>query len=145
MSERHPVLFVGAGPGDPELITLKGQRALAEADLIMYTGSLVPPELLVHTQPGAEVVDTASLDLRSITTRLIEAYQAGRRAVRLHTGDPSLYSAIHEQIVLLQQAQVAYRVIPGVTAGAAAAAGWTSAPKGLPAKAALNLCFNLGA
>ena len=122
MSERQPVLFVGAGPGDPELITLKGQRALAQADLILYTGSLIPPELLVHARPGAEVVDTASLDLENIVGRLIAAYQAGRRAVRLHTGDPSLYSAIHEQIVLLRQHQVPFKVIPGVTAGAAAAA-----------------------
>ena len=65
MSERQPVLFVGAGPGDPELITLKGQQALARADLILYTGSLIPPELLVHARPGAEVVDTASLDLEN--------------------------------------------------------------------------------
>jgi precorrin-4/cobalt-precorrin-4 C11-methyltransferase len=122
MNNRHPVLFVGAGPGDPELITLKGQRALAEADLILYTGSLIPRELLVHARPEAEVVDTASMDLEDIVSHLVEAYRAGWRAVRLHTGDPSLYSAIHEQIVLLQLAQVPYRVIPGVTAGAAAAA-----------------------
>jgi len=122
MTERHPVVFVGAGPGDPELITLKGQRALARADLILYTGSLIPPELLIHARPGAEIVDTASLDLEDIVGRLIAAYQAGRRAVRLHTGDPSLYSAIHEQIVLLRQHQVPFQVIPGVTAGAAAAA-----------------------
>jgi precorrin-4/cobalt-precorrin-4 C11-methyltransferase len=122
MSERHTVIFVGAGPGDPELITLKGQRALAEADLILYTGSLIPRELLSHARPTAEVVDTASMDLGAIVARLVEAYRNGRRAVRLHTGDPSLYSTIHEQIVMLQQAQVPYRVIPGVTAGAAAAA-----------------------
>ena len=122
MSERQPVLFVGAGPGDPELITLKGQQALARADLILYTGSLIPPELLVHARPGAEVVDTASLDLENIVQQLITAYRAGRRAVRLHTGDPSLYSAIHEQIVLLRRHQVPFQVIPGVTAGAAAAA-----------------------
>ncbi len=122
MIERQPVLFVGAGPGDPELITLKGQRALAQADLILYTGSLIPPELLVHARPGAEVVDTASMDLEAIVSRLIEAYRAGQRVVRLHTGDPSLYSTIHEQIVLLRKAQVPFQVIPGVTAGAAAAA-----------------------
>jgi precorrin-4/cobalt-precorrin-4 C11-methyltransferase len=122
MSEHQPVLFVGAGPGDPELITLKGQQALARADLILYTGSLIPPELLVHARLGAEVVDTASLDLENIVQRLITAYRAGQRAVRLHTGDPSLYSAIHEQIVLLRQHQVPFQVIPGVTAGAAAAA-----------------------
>jgi len=122
MQELHPVLFVGAGPGDPELITLKGQRALAQADLILYTGSLIPADLLAHARPEAEKVDTASLDLEIIVGRLTAAHQEGLRAVRLHTGDPSLYSAIQEQIVLLQQAQVPYRVIPGVTAGAAAAA-----------------------
>jgi precorrin-4/cobalt-precorrin-4 C11-methyltransferase len=122
MLERQPVLFVGAGPGDPELITLKGQRALARADIILYTGSLIPPDLLVHARPGAEVVDTAAMDLEAIVARLISAHRAGRQAVRLHTGDPSLYSAIHEQMVRLRKAQVPYRVIPGVTAGAAAAA-----------------------
>ena len=122
MIERQPVLFVGAGPGDPELITLKGQRALAQADLILYTGSLIPPDLLVHARPEAAVVDTASMDLEAIVSRLIEAYRAGQRVVRLHTGDPSLYSTIHEQIVQLRKAQVQFQVIPGVTAGAAAAA-----------------------
>ncbi len=122
MSEHHPILFVGAGPGDPELITLKGQRALAQADLILYTGSLIPPELLVHARPGAELVDTAALALEAIVDRLVAAHRAGLRAVRLHTGDPSLYSAMHEQVALLQQAQIPFQVIPGVTAGAAAAA-----------------------
>lgn len=122
MTERHPVLFVGAGPGDPELITLKGQGALARADVILYTGSLLPPELLVHAGPEAALVDTASMDLNAIVDRLIKAHRSGLRVVRLHTGDPSLYSAIHEQMVLLQQAGVPYEVIPGVTAGAAAAA-----------------------
>jgi precorrin-4/cobalt-precorrin-4 C11-methyltransferase len=122
MTDRHPVVFVGAGPGDPELITLKGQGALARADLILYTGSLIPRELLVHARPEAEVVDTASLDLETIVSRLIAAHRSGLRAVRLHTGDPSLYSTIHEQILFLKQAQVPFQVIPGVTAGAAAAA-----------------------
>ncbi|MGQ9920674.1 MAG: precorrin-4 C(11)-methyltransferase [Desulfobacca sp.] len=122
MTERFPILFVGAGPGDPELITVKGQRALAQADLILYTGSLVPEALLTHARPGVMRVDTASLDLEDIVRRLIAGYEAGQRVVRLHTGDPSLYSAIQEQIALLRQAQVPYQVIPGVTAGAAAAA-----------------------
>jgi len=122
MTERQPVLFVGAGPGDPELITIKGQRALAQADLILYTGSLIPPDLLIHARPEADLVDTASMDLGAIVSRLVEAYRAGQRVVRLHTGDPSLYSTIHEQIVQLKKAQVQFQVIPGVTAGAAAAA-----------------------
>jgi len=122
MLTRFPILFVGAGPGDPELITIKGQRALAQADLILYTGSLIPEALLAHARPAAARVDTASLDLQDIVRRLIAGYEAGQRVVRLHTGDPSLYSAIQEQITLLRQAQVPYQVIPGVTAGAAAAA-----------------------
>ncbi len=122
MQERFPILFVGAGPGDPELITVKGQRALAQADLILYTGSLIPEALLVHAQPAAARVDTAGLDLEDIVRRLIVGHETGQRVVRLHTGDPSLYSAIQEQIALLRQAQVPYQVIPGVTAGAAAAA-----------------------
>ncbi len=122
MSPRHPVLFVGAGPGDPELITLKGQRALARADLVLFTGSLLPPELLTWCRPEAVLVDTATLDLEAIAGRMISAHENGLRVVRLHTGDPSLYSAIHEQIILLRRAQVPYQIIPGVTAGAAAAA-----------------------
>ncbi len=122
MNERFPILFVGAGPGDPELITIKGQRALAQADLVLYTGSLIPAAMLQHVPAGAHCVDTANLDLEEIVAQLIAGYQAGQRVVRLHTGDPSLYSAIQEQIERLRQAEVPYQVIPGVTAGAAAAA-----------------------
>lgn len=122
MNERFPILFVGAGPGDPELITVKGQRALSQADLVLYTGSLIPPAMLQHVPTGARCVDTASLDLEEIVAQLIAGYRSGRRVVRLHTGDPSLYSAIQEQIERLRQAEVPYQVIPGVTAGAAAAA-----------------------
>ncbi len=117
-----PVQFVGAGPGDPELITVKGQKALAAAEVILYTGSLVPRELLQWAAPQAEAVDTATLDLPAIVGKMISAQQAGKRVVRLHTGDPSLFSALHEQIVELQKAGVPFEVIPGVTAASAAAA-----------------------
>ncbi len=121
----HPIIFCGAGPGDPELITVKGQRALQQADLVIYAGSLVPEAVLVWCRSGAEKVSSAGMHLEGMVAKMIEGYRAGKRVVRLHTGDPSLYGAIHEQIVALQEQQVPCRVIPGVTAafGAAAALG----------------------
>ena len=122
MKQTHPVLFVGAGPGDPELITVKGQKALAAADLIVYAGSLVPKALLQWTRPDARKIDSASLDLEQIITKMETAYQNGERVVRLHTGDPSLYGAIFEQISELRKRDIPAEVIPGVTAAFAAAA-----------------------
>jgi precorrin-4/cobalt-precorrin-4 C11-methyltransferase len=118
----HPVLFTGAGPGDPELITVKGQRALQKADLVIYTGSLVPEAVLQWTRPGTEIRNSAAMNLEEIVAGIRQAHQAGKRVVRLHTGDPSLYGAILEQMAALRQAGIAYRVIPGVTAAFAAAA-----------------------
>lgn len=117
-----PVQFVGAGPGDPELITVKGQRALQAADLVVYAGSLVNPQLLDLLKPDAEAVDSAPLDFNQIMARMRDAVMAGRRVVRLHTGDPSLYGAIQEQIEVLEAAGIRCEVIPGVTAVFAAAA-----------------------
>jgi precorrin-4/cobalt-precorrin-4 C11-methyltransferase len=119
---KHPVLFVGAGPGDPELITVKGQRALAEADLVVYTGSLVPEALLRWTRPTARCITSADLHLDQVIAELTAGYQDGRRVVRLHTGDPSLYGAIAEQMVELRRRGIPYGVVPGVTAAFAAAA-----------------------
>lgn len=116
MEIRYPITFVGAGPGDPELITVKGQKALAEADVILYAGSLVSPTMLEWARPETENIDTASLDLPAIIARMVQAYRAGRRVVRLQTGDLSLYSAMQEQVEELDRAEVPYRVIPGVTA-----------------------------
>ena len=118
----NPILFVGAGPGDPELITVKGQRALAAADLIVYAGSLVPEAVLTWARPDTECVNSAGLHLSEIVDPMIAAHKAGQKVVRLHTGDPSLYGAIFEQMKALRQADIAYRVIPGVTAAFAAAA-----------------------
>jgi precorrin-4/cobalt-precorrin-4 C11-methyltransferase len=118
----HPVIFLGAGPGDPELITVKGQQALARAELVLYAGSLVSPAVLGWADASAELVDTAPLDLEGITSRLIAGYRAGRRVVRVHSGDVALFSAMQEQLEVLDREQVPYRVIPGVTAAAAAAA-----------------------
>jgi precorrin-4/cobalt-precorrin-4 C11-methyltransferase len=122
MTDLHPILFVGAGPGDPELITVKGMKALAQADVLLYAGSLVSPAVLTWAPPEAELVDTASLALEEIIACLLEAHRAGKRVVRVHSGDTSLYSAIQEQVEVLEQEGIPFQVIPGVTAAAAAAA-----------------------
>ena len=114
--------FVGAGPGDPELITVKGMRFLQEADRVVYTGSLVPETLLHYCRKDVKAYDSASLTLAQTHALLKEGYEAGERVVRLHTGDPSLYGAIHEQMVLLDRDNIAYEVVPGVSAAFAAAA-----------------------
>jgi len=113
---------VGAGPGDPDLITVKGQQALRQADLVIYAGSLVPEALLQWARPEAQRINSAGLTLTEIVQAMQDAWQAGKRVVRLHTGDPSLYGAIFEQMAALDQLAIPYRVIPGVTAAFAAAA-----------------------
>ena len=120
MAERHPIHFVGAGPGDPELITVKGRRLLQEADLIIYTGSLVPKALLSDCR--AEAVNSAALNLQQVFALMAEAWQRGRRVVRLHTGDPAIYGAIGEQIALCRRNGIPFIVVPGVSSGLAAAA-----------------------
>ena len=121
-TSKMPVLFVGAGPGDPELITVKGRRALAQADLIVCAGSLVPKALLKWADPQARTVNSAGLTLADIIDTIADAWGGGKCVVRLHTGDPSLYGAIYEQMAELNQRSIPYRVIPGVTAAFAAAA-----------------------
>jgi len=118
----NPVLFVGAGPGDPELITVKGQKALRAADLVIYAGSLVPQALLQWTREGTSTISSASMHLEEIVTEIQRAHSEGRRVVRLHTGDPSLYGAIYEQMSELSKRGIPYKIIPGVTAAFAAAA-----------------------
>jgi precorrin-4/cobalt-precorrin-4 C11-methyltransferase len=119
---RPPIWFVGAGPGDPDLITVKGQQALMAADLVVYAGSLVPEAVLKWAPAGAETVSSAAMHLDDIVDTMATAWQAGKRVVRLHTGDPSLYGAIFEQMARLRQRAIPYAVIPGVTAAFAAAA-----------------------
>ncbi len=116
------VYILGAGPGDPDLITVRGQKLLQQADVIVYANSLVPPALLQWTRPTAEKVATASMTLETIVPLMIERVRAGQSVVRLHSGDPSLYSAIHEQIQLLSEAAIPFEVIPGISAFQAAAA-----------------------
>lgn len=122
MTEKYPVIFLGAGPGDPELITVKGQRALAAADVVLYAGSLVSDAVLGWAKPGAALIDTAPLDLGQIVAKIIEAQKAGKRVVRVHSGDTSLFSAMQEQLEILEKEEIPCQVIPGVTAAAAAAA-----------------------
>jgi len=114
------VHFVGAGPGDPELITVKGQRLLRQADLIIFTGSLVPRALLAGLK--AEIHDSAGMNLDEVIALMIDAYQRGKHIVRLHTGDPSIYGAINEQMALLRQDNIPFAVIPGVSSATATAA-----------------------
>jgi len=121
-SNRHPVVFVGAGPGDPELITVKGRRALEQADLIIYAGSLVPEAVLAWARPETRRVNSAGLHMESIIAEIKGAYHAGGRVIRLHTGDPSLYGAVFEQMAELNRLDIPFKVIPGVTAAFAAAA-----------------------
>lgn len=116
------IIFVGAGPGDPELITVKGMKALEKADLIVYAGSLVPEAMMVWARPETEKVNSASLHLDEMVNLMERAHREGKKVVRLHTGDPSLYGAIFEQMVELDKRGIPYRVIPGVTAAFAAAA-----------------------
>ena len=114
--------FVGAGPGASDLITVRGMRALQQADVVVYAGSLVNLELLEYCRPGTEVYDSAHMTLEEVVAVLVAAERAGRRAVRLHTGDPAMYGAIREQMDLLDEAGVAYRVTPGVSSVFASAA-----------------------
>ncbi|HNX09028.1 MAG TPA: cobalt-precorrin-4/precorrin-4 C(11)-methyltransferase, partial [Methanothrix sp.] len=112
--------FVGAGPGDPDLITVKGKRLLAEADLVIYAGSLVNPALLQGLK--AETIDSNGLSLENTNSRILEALKQGRSVVRLHSGDPSLYGAILEQMRPLEEAGVEIEVVPGVSSLFASAA-----------------------
>jgi precorrin-4/cobalt-precorrin-4 C11-methyltransferase len=116
------VHFIGAGPGDPELITVKGARLLAEADVVVFAGSLVDRELVKTYAPDAEVQDSAGMTLEETIEVMAGAIASGQRVVRLHTGDPSIYGAIQEQMMALDGLGIDYEVVPGVTSAFAAAA-----------------------
>ncbi|MFF2214232.1 precorrin-4 C(11)-methyltransferase [Streptomyces antibioticus] len=116
------VYFIGAGPGAADLITVRGARTLAACRVCLYAGSLVPRELLAECPPDARLVDTAQLDLDQIVAELVRAHEEGHDVARLHSGDPSVFSAVAEQMRRLDAAGVSYEVVPGVPAFAAAAA-----------------------
>jgi len=116
------VHFIGAGPGAADLLTIRAQRIIASAPVVVYAGSLVPPEVVAQAREDARLVDTQDLDLDSITAELVSAHRAGHDVARLHSGDPSIFSAIGEQTRRLDVAGVPWQIVPGVPAFAAAAA-----------------------
>jgi precorrin-4/cobalt-precorrin-4 C11-methyltransferase len=116
------VYFIGAGPGAPDLLTLRGRRLLEHCPVCLYAGSLVPAEIVACAPPSAAVVNTAELHLDQIIARMVEAYAAGHDVARVHSGDPSLYGAIAEQMRRLDEVGIPYEVVPGVSSFTAAAA-----------------------
>ena len=114
--------FVGAGPGAPDLITLRGAKLLGEAGMIIYAGSLVNPELLKLAPKDCEIYNSASMTLDEVIEKLTSAHDRGLDAVRLHTGDPSIYGAIREQMDRLKALSIPYDITPGVSSFCAAAA-----------------------
>lgn len=116
------IFIVGAGPGDPDLITVKGLNILQTADVILYTDSLVNEELIAKAKPDAEVLKTAGMHLEEIVGIMVDRVKEGKLVARIHTGDPAMYGAIMEQIVLLKKEGIGYEVIPGVSSVFASAA-----------------------
>jgi len=116
------VYFIGAGPGAPDLITLRGQRLIERCPVCLYAGSLVPTEIVAAAPEGALVRDTAPLHLDEIIAEIVSAHEAGHDVARVHSGDPSLYGAIAEQMRRLDALAIPYEVVPGVPAFAGAAA-----------------------
>lgn len=123
---KYPVMIVGAGPGAPDLITLRGQVCLQTADVVFYTGSLVPEEMLSWCQPHATLIDTRSHVLETLLEDIMSYVRKGRRVVRLQDGDPCLYGALFELSQGLLAADVEFEVVPGVSAFQAAAAALQS-------------------
>ena len=120
--DKSRVIFAGAGSGAPDLLTLRCAQALADADLVIYAGSLVNPEVLKHCHQGCRLVDSAAIDLDEVISLIAGAAARGEMVVRLHTGDPSMYGAISEQMNRLDELEIDYEVIPGVSSVFAAAA-----------------------
>jgi precorrin-4/cobalt-precorrin-4 C11-methyltransferase len=116
------VYFIGAGPGDPDLITVRGRALIERCEVCLFAGSLVPREVVAFAPPGASVRNTASMDLDAIVAVMASAVAEGRDVARVHSGDPSLYGATAEQMRRLDALGIAYEVVPGVSAFQAAAA-----------------------
>ncbi len=118
----RPVYFIGTGPGDPELLTLKGRRIIEQADVIVYADSLINDRVLEWARPGAAIFKSASLTLEETHQIISDAAREGKTVARLQSGDAGLYGAIHEQMRLLHEAGIGYEVVPGVSSLFAAAA-----------------------
>jgi precorrin-4/cobalt-precorrin-4 C11-methyltransferase len=125
MNERRDealVSFIGAGPGAPDLITIRGRERIASADLVIYADSLVHPGIAAFARPGATVHGSAGLTLERTMELMLDAASEGKRIARVQSGDPSVYGALHEQIVLLERERIPYEIVPGVSSAFAAAA-----------------------
>lgn len=116
------VHIIGAGPGDPELITRKGYRLVSEADVVIYAGSLVNPDILKACKEGCEIHNSATMNLDEVIEVVKKAASEGKQIVRLHTGDPAIYGAIQEQMDRLKELGITYEVVPGVSSFLATAA-----------------------
>jgi precorrin-4/cobalt-precorrin-4 C11-methyltransferase len=116
MPETRTVYFVGSGPGDPELITLKAKKLVEEADIIIYSGSLLNPSILQYAKKGAQLYDAAIIDREKIYQILYDSAKEGKIVIRFHDGDPALFSTIREQIDKLEADGIKCKVVPGVTA-----------------------------
>ena len=120
--DKKQVYFVGAGPGAADLITVRGAKLLADADVVIYAGSLVNPELLNYACEGAEIHNSAYMTLEEVLEVMKNAAEDNKTVVRLHTGDPSLYGAVREQMDALDELGITYESCPGVSAAFGAAA-----------------------
>jgi precorrin-4/cobalt-precorrin-4 C11-methyltransferase len=116
------IYIVGAGPGDPDLITVKGLRLLQKADIVFYTDSLVSEDLVSRAKPEAEIVKSSGMALEEMVDFIVMRVREGKKLVRLHTGDPSMYGATMEQMALLNRAGIECEIVPGVSSVFAAAA-----------------------
>jgi precorrin-4/cobalt-precorrin-4 C11-methyltransferase len=109
------VVIIGAGPGDPELITIKGKKWLEKADIVIYAGSLLNPEILKYAKPSAELYDSAAMNREEVFKVMVESVKAGKLVARVHDGDPSFFGAIQEQMDFLDKEKIEYLRIPGVS------------------------------
>ncbi len=116
------IYFVGAGAGDPELLTIKGKRLIDQADVIIYAGSLVNPAVLQNVKPDCQIYDSSGMTLEEVLAVMQESEKAGKTTVRVHTGDASIYGAIREQLDALDAMGISHEVVPGVSSFLAAAA-----------------------
>lgn len=116
------VYFIGAGPGDTELLTIKAKKIIRRADVIIYADSLISPDVCKFAREGAEIHKSASLTLEDTTGIIVKAVRQGKTVARLQSGDPAIYGAIHEQMALLDEKGIEYEIIPGVSSLFAAAA-----------------------
>lgn len=114
--------IIGAGPGDPDLITVKGLKLLQQADVVMYTDSLVNEELIAKAKPEAEVLKSSGMELVEMVGIIVDRLKQGKMVVRVHTGDPAMFGATMEQIALLRKEKIGYEIVPGVSSVFASAA-----------------------